>query len=62
MGKFQIGSFISIHRSLSQVKRGVMSFKDFRVLETVGKGSFASVYKVREASKDGHGLHGAFRL
>jgi hypothetical protein len=23
-----------------------MSFKDFRVLETVGKGSFASVYKV----------------
>jgi len=24
-----------------------MSFKDFRVLETIGKGSFASVYKVR---------------
>jgi hypothetical protein len=23
-----------------------MSFKDFRVLETIGKGSFASVYKV----------------
>ena len=24
-----------------------MSFKDFRVLETIGKGSFASVYKVK---------------
>ena len=26
-----------------------MSFKDFRVLETIGKGSFASVYKVCSA-------------
>jgi serine/threonine protein kinase len=23
-----------------------MSFKDFKVMETIGKGSFASVYKV----------------
>ena len=23
-----------------------MSFKDFKVVETIGKGSFASVYKV----------------
>jgi len=23
-----------------------MSFKDFKIIETIGKGSFASVYKV----------------
>ena len=27
-----------------------MSFKDFKVLETIGKGSFASVYKVLRKS------------
>jgi hypothetical protein len=31
-----------------------MSFKDFRVLETIGKGSFASVYKV-SFKKKGNG-------
>ena len=31
----------------SRMATSIGSFKDFRVLETIGKGSFASVYKVR---------------
>jgi hypothetical protein len=27
-----------------------MSFKDFKIVETIGKGSFASVYKVSAES------------
>jgi NIMA (never in mitosis gene a)-related kinase len=44
IGPFPFHSFL--HHSNELKSASAMSFKDFRVVEAIGKGSFASVYKV----------------